>query len=382
MTGPSASAQTVREVCALVPYQLGFVPTESLVLIALRDGRSGMVARADLADLVDAGGGAQAADMLAAALVREGAADALAVIYTARPVMPGGTMDGWGLDACEAMVAAAGNDVRVHPLAVVGSQTYHQLDPDGRVGPACDVGDLESTVAAATMVAAGRTIAAARDELASLPSVDEQSIRDATEAAAHLDTSAHGWQERELELWREALSGRATGTPALWGRLGEGIEDVELRDQVLTAIVEHASGPLEPQANELVEGLAIARIADPECAVSPNEVALGSAVGLLRQVAAHRSAGSAPALTLAAVGSWWAGDGAAAGVLNEAALRVEPPYRLAALLQTAIDVGMPPGWVRAQQLYPLPTRVIAAPRIEPSGPTGYGSPDQHQGPSL
>jgi hypothetical protein len=53
-----------------------------------------------------------------------------------------------------------------------------------------------------------------------------------------------------------------------------------------------------------------------------------------------------PALPLLGMLAWWQGDGARGSVLVDRALRCEPGYRLALLVDQALATGMPPGWIR------------------------------------
>lgn len=74
-----------RELLALVPYQLGFHPAESAVVVSLRGPRStvGTIARMDLADLADPVHGADAARALMGHLLADGARRVVVVLYTA-----------------------------------------------------------------------------------------------------------------------------------------------------------------------------------------------------------------------------------------------------------------------------------------------------------
>ena len=70
-----------RELLALIPFQLGFTPTDYLVVVSLREPRSrvGLIARIDLADAD------RAADTPAHHLNIDGATRAVVVTYTGDP---------------------------------------------------------------------------------------------------------------------------------------------------------------------------------------------------------------------------------------------------------------------------------------------------------
>lgn len=80
-----------RELLSLIPYQLGFRPHESAVLVSLRGerGRTGLVARVDLADLADPEHGPHVARSLVGHLVDDGAGRAVLVVYTAADARSG-----------------------------------------------------------------------------------------------------------------------------------------------------------------------------------------------------------------------------------------------------------------------------------------------------
>ncbi|TGJ97173.1 DUF4192 domain-containing protein, partial [Actinotalea fermentans ATCC 43279 = JCM 9966 = DSM 3133] len=63
---------------------------------------------------------------------------------------------------------------------------------------------------------------------------------------------------------------------------------------------------------------------------------------------AGRRGAQAPALTLLALLAWWDGDGVLASDRLAAALDADPSYRLALLVERALDAGLAPGWARQQ----------------------------------
>jgi hypothetical protein len=91
----------------------------------------------------------------------------------------------------------------------------------------------------------------------------------------------------------------------------------------------------------------MAPIVDPVQGVPPDEELTGPARRVLEAVATHvpRSR-RAPAYLLLALVAWWHGDGGLAAERVSDALGVDPDYRLALLLRSAIAGGVPPGWVR------------------------------------
>jgi hypothetical protein len=57
----------------------------------------------------------------------------------------------------------------------------------------------------------------------------------------------------------------------------------------------------------------------------------------------------APAYLLLALIAWWHGNGGLAAERVSDALGVDPDYRLALLLRSAVVGGVPPGWVRRER---------------------------------
>lgn len=383
-----------RELLALVPFQLGFHPTESVVLVSLRHphGQVGLVARADLPDLADRDVGRAVADRLVGHLLSDGAAATVMVVYTGRTVSrrPDPVCDVWRV---RRTVQEAAGALRLSGTWVVQPTGYRRL---GCVDPRCcphegrSLDELGSTQVGAHMVLAGASVSASRDALAHVRSADEADLRrsraagvawtrarsaDGLRGPAHVD-----WLERSLALWRLAVDGRAT--VAELGQLGAALEDVVLRDAVLLSFVPGvdglpedlvrsvgARGPSSGQDAESTDGTeraassdstastdapsstgvavgdAVASIIDPGVGVRPGDDA-ERARRALEQVVAHRDDPSAPARTLLALIAWWGGDSALARAhLERGDARAR--YRLAQLLRRAVDAGLPPGWAAA-----------------------------------
>ena len=395
----------VREILALIPFQLGFRPTESAVLVSLRGARSvvGLVARADLADLAADADGGPAARGLVGHLLADGARRALVVLYTEAdlqaPTAPPAPRAGRAVEqqaraAVRALTQAAAEALDSFETWVIGPRGYYALSctdleccpPGGR-----PVEDLQATRVCAQMVLEGVLVAPSREDLVRLPVATAAARKSARRsgdrwrargAAAGPGAAAHRWRRDGLSIWRDALAtelaarsaaGVAEGAdvhpgparpvvfgarvteplePSRTGRLLAALEDVLVRDAVLLSFVE---------GNERIEdrlvagetgpaiGQALATITDPELGRRPDPVRAAAARTVLEHLVAHAARGShAPALTLLAVLAWWEGDGARAGVLVDRALLADRDHRLAHLVDQALRSGMPPGWVRAE----------------------------------
>ncbi len=358
-----------RELLALIPYQLGFRPQDSAVVVSLRRERSrvGLVARVDLADLADPVDGRPLARSLVGHLLADGATSAVLVLYAPGTVRPGdGGAAACALDVFRSEAEASLGEVPAWQVAATGYRAVGCTDPACCPTAGRPLSDLQATQVGAHMVMAGRQVAAARDELVATRAVASTARRAARRAAdrwaARLDqdaapAAAHRWRRAGLAAWREevaacaAAPGTAVGAARL-GRLQAALADVLVRDAVMLGLVPGG----EALADRVVAGYcgdevgrALGAIVDPVLGVEPDPRTLDPVSELLEQIAGHAArARCAPALTLLALVAWWQGDGARAGVCVERALTAQPDYRLAALLETTVRAGMPPGWLRAR----------------------------------
>lgn len=363
-----------RELLALVPFQLGFVPQESLVLISLREPRNrvGLMARVDLVDLGDRadGLGAQLARNLVAHACADGARQLVPVAYVDDDPTEGEAATERVETALATVRTAADGFVDVGAAWLVGPTRYHPREPDGTVGLGRPLVDLESTQVGAHMVLAGASVVPERRDLGRLPvptastratavrelrrwrAVVAAAASDGPEAAAWRDASVAAWRDEMRRCAAEQQRAAVRNRPTAWGRLGAGLEDVAVRDRVLLTLVPGtwpAASAWGGDPQDAQTAWAISAIVDPSVGVPPDPDVCGPAARALRHVAAHHPEGSTPALTLLGLLSWWEGSGAEARVWLDRALATDPTYRLALLLTEAVDAGMPPGWVRARR---------------------------------
>lgn len=372
-----------RELLSLVPYQLGFRPTRSAVLLSLRGERCrvGLVARVDLDELLDPEHGGHVARSLVHHLVDDGARRAVLVLY------PGSSRT-----AAAATVGAARavvQDAAEHHLErldcwVVGEHGYYAADcadPSCCPGEGRPLDELQSTQVGAQMVLTGAAVLPSRADVGRVRPAPEAARRAARRAALRWSrrvegavdpAELHAWRRAGLELWRgelavhleaagrrpDAAAGRASarggavagGTAAVVaGRLQAFLADVRCRDAVLVGLVPGTGrAPDRLLAGDDADVPdALAAILEPAHGLPPDPVLTLAATALLEQLVAHAARhAQAPALTLLALLAWWEGDGARAGVLVERARAADPGHRLAQLVQEAVAAGLPPGWLR------------------------------------
>lgn len=253
----------VRELLALVPFQLGFRPTESAVLVSLRGSRSrvGLVARLDLADLAGADGD-QAARSFVGHVLADGARRAVAVIYTradlqrVQDVATADPVERAARAAARALAAATRDAFGRTDTWVVGPRGWYAL---GCAEPVCcppggrPLRELESTRVSAQMVLEGVLVAASRDDLVRLPVTTPAERKAARRArdrwrvrglTAHPGAEMHRWRRDGLELWRQAFAA------ALDERLGVAGPDVRSCGTASLAGVDEAHLSGGPAAGE------------------------------------------------------------------------------------------------------------------------------------
>jgi len=387
-----------REIISLLPYRLGFRPRDSAVAVSLRAprGRVGVVVRVDLAALGDPDAGPQVARATVAVMGRDRAQGTVLVVHT--ELDPRYADDAVALGVARAVAhyrEAAEASLGDVPVWVVTGTGYLSYDcarsccpPGGR-----PLRELESTQVSARMVLEGATVAGSRDDLVRIPSADGLRRRGAArsrqrwerrraEAEAAGPQAREAWRLGSVAAWRAAVdlvAGRAPQeAPAPWGRLEAGLHDRRVRDAVLATFVPGTGDLAERSVRGERPTLAVdaamqqvtSRIVRADEALPAPEALVRLHEETLETLVAHgRRDDQAPALSLLALLAWWRGDGARAQILLDRALRDEPGYRLAVLLDSALAAGLGPGWTRGQD--PEPTGADG-----PSdGPAGAGPRD-------
>lgn len=382
-----------RDLLAYVPYRLGYRPRDSVVLVGLRPprGRVGLVVRVDVGDVADLEHGPQLARSVVGHLAADGAQRVVLVVYTDEPLRPGGAEAARARAAVEHCREAAEPDLGPADVWVVSTSGWYALDcaeaeccpPGGR-----PLRDLESSEVGAHMVLAGNALADTREDALRIPRAPADERRRAARAARrvrdrarevglsapHEDPGAAAVERRveSLREWRAAIARAAAherdrpghrtsaartapgGLPpaTVLGRIAAGLGSVPVRDAVLVSLVP-GTGDLADRTVrggdvDAGTGRAIASIVDPVAGLAPDPDVTGPARAVLEAVVAHAPRGcAAPALTLLALVAWWHGDGGRAGRRLDEALAEDPTYRLALLLSSALDAGVPPGWIRA-----------------------------------
>lgn len=316
--------RTPGEIAAVTPLLVGFAPSESLVGLSLRGPgrRVGLVLRVDLGD------SPLLVHRVVQALGRDGARAALLLVHTERPSgeeHPFSSLVG----AVEARLQE--QHVPVHEaLLVRGGRwwSYHcRLACCPPEGLPVEAESRPVQAVAAEQAFTGRRVLASREELVASvepdlplgPGPAEQLQEQALLALrARLRADPAGARRLELARWRRAVD--------TW---------------------ERERGRVEPeQAAALVAALHPVLVRDQVAAwcLERRDALLGLLLQLCRSAVPPHDA------PLCAVLAWVAyahGDGALAVVALERALRTDPAYSLARLLDQAVEGAVPPEQVRA-----------------------------------
>lgn len=254
------SISTAAELVAAVPALTGFIPTESLVMVALRGERILFTARHDLAAITDG----HAAAYLAEVIASNGADRVLLVGIGAEP----------STDAQDEMVGhLAGYAIDVHRqihVTTVAHATEYIDYSTGETGMTGDYRDSAITTAAA--VEGERAVMASRKDFARVFATVEQA------APVDPETIDPEWITQEI---LGAVSLNTDPGPATAARFGALIANVKVRDAMLRLGTENA----------------------------------GTAATVMARTAAHlRGEDRVRVLTLAMFFFYVAGNGAAAGI--------------------------------------------------------------------
>lgn len=367
---PVVTMREPRDLLALIPYQLGFRPEASAVLVSLRGsrGRVGLVVRVDLADLADPDHGGQVARDVVTHVLGDGASRAVVVLY------PGAE---GGIEVPLARLREAGEHLLGDLTAwVVGPRGWWG---EGCTDPACcppggrPLTEIDAAPIGARMVFEGISVAANRAALGEVRSAGREARKSARGARdrwlAHARAvdgpeAAYRWRRSGLDAWltefvrvAESLERgdghRVATSPAVAGRIEAALSDTLVRDAVLVSFVpdtDRAQDLLVGGVTDPEVGAALRSIIDPQHALVPEPHRVRAATAVLTQVVAHAPRDRrTPAQTLLAVLAWWSGDGARANLFVEEALARRPDYRLALLVRDALATGMPPGWITRER---------------------------------
>ncbi|WP_377641895.1 DUF4192 domain-containing protein [Oryzobacter terrae] len=325
------------EVIAVLPYQLGYHPRDSVVAVALRGRTMGMVARADLPPEEHA---AEVATSLVGPLVRDGATSVVVVAWeevpdtsTALTLALVEQLEGAGVDVVDVAVVRDGR--RFSPICA-----ERCCPADGE-----PLRDPTTVPAVAELVALGRAPLGSRDDVDRLvdPGPRSEVLGRVIERRAHRSPGRRRW----ARAWAEVLADDPS-VPVRDVALADAVlalADIHWRDgllawfspgvlalrQVDDEVVRHLRATV-PQGPSPAEEEPAVRTDGPSLPLR--------LVALCRAVPDRCTAEAVAICTVAAHVAWAEGDGAIARAALDRARRIDPEYRLAGLLGRLVDAGV------------------------------------------
>ncbi|HET8615574.1 MAG TPA: DUF4192 domain-containing protein [Actinomycetales bacterium] len=368
--------RSCEDLVAAVPYLVGFPPEHSLVLVSLRRRgsrlRLGLVARFDLPDSGSGPRGRVPAavhelvEQAVQVVLRDEPEQVVALVFDSRPC---------SLDApwrrlvrllSEGFEAA---DVAVLDAVHVSGDRFRSYrcddptccPPEGRPAARCGP-------AVAALVARGSAPLPSRAALHEAVQASDKARAAAVEKAARrhqarigscwgdLSTSRwRSWQLESLRLMQEVAGRYLAGSGALGdeeaGRIVAALCDIAVRDAAVVLLSswgggadgddEPLSGPGERMSELVRQGRQPASGSTPMTPVGPARDQLLDAFWLDLATSCDGLL-AVPPLTLLGVHVWTQGEGALALAAVERALRIDPSYRFARLLDEALQLGVRP----------------------------------------
>jgi hypothetical protein len=329
---------TVRspaDLLAAVPFLLGFHPTESLVVIALRDKKIIFAARGDLpAATAPAGEVAAAGDYVAAVVAQQGGTAATVIGY-GEP----GRVDRV-FPAVREALAACGVHL-LEALRVESGRYWSFLCTNPRCCPPAGTPyDTSTSEVTAAATYAGQVILPDREavarQVAPVGSLARESMRQATTRA----------EARLVDLLDAAGTGDVLGGRAVRQAGAAAVREAFARQAGRDRLTDDEVGWLTLLlAHVPVRDYAWERITDADWQIE-----------LWADVVRRAEPDLVPApASLLAFAAWRIGHGALANVALDRALAEDPAYSMALLLREALHRGIPPealaSWpaVRAQR---------------------------------
>lgn len=366
------------DVVALLPYQLGYHPHDSVVVVCLRGKRVGLVARTDLPpdEHVD-----EVVATLMGPLARDGATSVLVVGYESDP------------EASQPLLGALVEQLERAGICVVDVTVVR----DGRryspicAAPCCPpegvaLPDPADVPGVAEYVALGRSPLRSRGAVEDLVAPEPWRCLGVASAIESRSRMPRG-RRRSAAAWSEVLAvgekGRRAPDRRVVADLALGLSDIAWRDGLIAWLSPSVlpTGALAPRVLALLtsalptwggmgpgprpRALPLGQDTEPVAgAGSPTETdqrAAGTegvaraereALSIERDELLHRllalcrslpdecAAEAAAVCTVAAHVAWIGGDGAIARVAVDRAVRLAPDYRLARLLERLVDQGL------------------------------------------
>jgi hypothetical protein len=344
VTTNTINLKSPHELLAVVPFLLGFRPTNSTVVLCLSNNRLGLTQRLDLPRPEHA---QHTASALMPSLVAENPESVVLIGYEDRA--------GESLPALESLSAALqSQNIDIHDRLVVRNGRWRSLDCDN---PRCcppqgskvpEPADVPGIVA--EFIGQGISPHRNREALARQVEAGPESVavvkvlRSRQKAMAKAVGGQDAPRAEVFAAWPRILDPAATTINAEDAALAAmSLLDIEIRDGLVAWLSPGTLNinELGPEVQELFSGLGKGwgeEHSDPASIASQN----AAQEALIRLCAMLPNHAAAPALSVLASLAWWRGDGALARVALDRALRCDPGYRLAQLLLKMVDLAIRP----------------------------------------
>lgn len=359
--GPNDRAMTIRirlrgpgDIISVLPYHLGYHPSDSLVLVCLKGNQFAFVARVDLPP---PGLASSVVEELLPHVVREAPDEVVILGFESEP----GQAEPASVTVRDALLGAG---IPVANRLLVRGRRWWSLDCDAACCPAEGepVPEDDDVPAIADYVLLGRRPAASRADLdLRLEPVDDGGVRarrcarllaDLTAACRSGGPRRQRVRRRALEHWGSLLDVSDDETYLAqqftdedWARLAVSLRDVDLRDLIVAwlcpgsldldlldpVLVELAGRHLPPSGGGPGRS-------DVEWTREKDRV-VERLAALCRHTPPELSPGP---LTVLANLTWWLGNGAMTRIALDRAIAADPQYRLAVLLDRAVDLAIRP----------------------------------------
>jgi len=340
VTTSSIKLTSPRELLAVVPYLLGFNPTNSIVTMCLSNNKLGLTQRLDLPRPQNAHDVAQA---LLPTLVTENPDSVILIGYE--------DCAGDSLPALEALTTALhSHSMPIHDRLVVRDGRWRSLDchnpsccPAGG-SPVPEPADVSGVVA--EFVGQGVSPHPDRESLAREVEPGPQAAAVASLMRSR-QKAGEGPAVPRAELfaaWPRILDPEAPDITVEDAAMASvSLLDIEFRDGLVAWLCPGTIGldELSEEVQRLFSGLESALQRED---IPPSSTGAQNAIQdrLIRLCAMLPDDVAAPVLTLLAAFTWWRGDGALARVALARALRCDPDYRLAQLLLQMVELAIRP----------------------------------------
>lgn len=335
MTTETLRLTSPSELLAIVPYLLGFEPSDSIMVICLENSTIGLTQRLDLPP---AGEGEAVVRPLMPSLMREHPDQVLLIAYENQPEL--------SAEAVHAMTSAlTAVGVPIHDRIVVRDGRWRSLDchepsccpVDGRPVPVpAEVPELASEFI-------GHELSPYADRNALVAQLE---AGPGSVSAPDFEAAEALGQGDLMAVWPQILDAsdsQAQITPAMAASAAVSLRDVQVRDGLVAWLTPGTLDPahLPAEVQSLISGMD--REWDEDQGDTGAIVAMNRVQARLVRLCAHLSdEHAAAALTVLACFTWWRGNGALTRAALDRALRCQPDYRLALLLERMVDLAIRP----------------------------------------